>query len=219
MFRETFGIYNRNLLKIMLIGLLVVLPVSIFCFQAISYVFTDVSSKYSNIYATFFIVINFTLLYPPFIRITLQDINDGDSASIKDLIIAFVNDFGLIVLFTLGLYFLALWGIGLAFIPTIISLVLLVIFPLFVDQKKITSVIKQLGRVMLKENIFILFDLLIIVSINLLVWAGISILLNSFDNNFYVYAFTRSLINVALFPLIYIYLTIKYKSERGDFYE
>ncbi|MFP3472897.1 hypothetical protein R0J90_22845, partial [Micrococcus sp. SIMBA_144] len=78
----------------MLIGLIVVLPVSIFCFQAISYVFTDVSSEYSNIYAAFFIVINFTLLYPPFIRITLQDINDGDSASIKDLIISFVNDFG-----------------------------------------------------------------------------------------------------------------------------
>ena len=156
MFRETFGIYNRNLLKIMLIGLLVVLPVSIFCFQAISYVFTDVSSKYSNIYATFFIVINFTLLYPPFIRITLQDINDGDSASIKDLIIAFVNDFGLIVLFTLGLYFLALWGIGLAFIPTIISLVLLVIFPLFVDQKKITSVIKQLLKTFFYSFIHVL---------------------------------------------------------------
>lgn len=219
MFKETVSIYNRNLLKIMLIGLIVVLPVSIFCFQAIAYVFTDVSSEYSNLYAAFFIVINFTLLYPPFIRITLQDINDGDSASIKDLIIAFINDFGLIVFFTLGLYFLALWGMGLAFIPTIISLLLLVIFPLFVDQKKITSVLKQLGKILMKENIFILFDLLIIVCINLLVWTGVSLLLNSFDNNFYVYAFTRSLINVALFPLIYIYLTIKYKSERGDFYE
>ncbi|MEI5907458.1 hypothetical protein WAK64_10355 [Bacillus spongiae] len=218
MFRETLSIYNRNLLMILLVGLTIVFPVSFFCFQAMIYILTEMNMENSYIYAAFLIIINFTLLYPPFVRITMQDLYDEESLSITELVKIFVNEFGLIVMFTSGFYLIAVWGLGLAFIPTIICLVSLVVFPLFVDQKKVSGVFRKLGRVLLAENIFILIDLLLIVSINLLVWAGISFLLNSFDNNHYVFVFSRALINIAVFPLMYIYLTIKYKSERGDFY-
>lgn len=217
MFKDSLDIYNRNLLKIILLGLVLVVPVSIFCFQAIFYVFQEVDTQYANIYAALITLINFTLLYPPFIRIALSEVNDEESSTLRELIKEFVNGFGMIIIFTLALFTIAVWGIVLI-VPSIICVILLILFPLFIDQKKVSHIFKNIGNVLIKENFFILIDLLIILSINLLAWSGITFLLSSFDNNFYVYVISRSLINAALFPLIYIYLTLKYKNGGEELY-
>ncbi|ESU34315.1 hypothetical protein G3A_01700 [Bacillus sp. 17376] len=49
-----------------------------------------------------------------------------------------------------------------------------------------------------------------------LVWAGSLYLLEGFENNNLVYISIRVLINALFLPLIYIYLTIKYRQDLGE---
>ena len=63
-----------------------------------------------------------------------------------------------------------------------------------------------------KEHIFILIDILIIVSLNFLIWSGSLYLLSSFENNGLVFIAVRVLLNALFLPLIYFYLTIKFET-------
>lgn len=73
---------------------------------------------------------------------------------------------------------------------------------------------RQVGRLLKNENIFLLIDLLIIICFHLLAWALMMSAFANFENNFYVYAAARAIINSLIFPILIFYLTLKYRGEE-----
>lgn len=126
---------------------------------------------------------------------------------------AFINNFGYIFIFTFIFYILSVYGSFLLLIPTFIGLSMILLMPLFIQKKSIRDSLRSAWKVVKEENIFILIDLLIIVSLNVFVWSGALYIVQGFENNLFFYIILRSLINALLFPFIYIYLTIKYQQD------
>ncbi|MYL33833.1 hypothetical protein GLW05_09500 [Pontibacillus yanchengensis] len=91
----------------------------------------------------------------------------------------------------------------------------MVLLPLFIEQNEVKESIVKVFRIIRIENIGLFMDLLGIVSINVLLWAGVTYLVVDFENNLLVYITLRTLLHSTLFPLIYFYLTLKYKVEMN----
>lgn len=215
MLRDTIEIYNRNLSKIMVLGMILVLPLSFFCYQVMAYIFLQDTTQSPYVFSSFMIVVNFTLLYPPFVKLTRRELNDQEVPTVKELVMEFVQAFGIILIFSFFFFIIGVLGIGLVFIPTVLAVIVTLIFPLFTDIDKISMIFIKVRDILIKENIFLLLDLLVIVCLNLFVLFVVMYFLNNFENNYYVFVILRSVINMAIFPLIYIYLTVKYRGERS----
>src|SRR5690625_1084938 len=221
MIKESFRIYNDHLIKILILSVMIVIPLTLFNYFATYYFYTNLQEdQYPAMYAFFLIVVNFTLLIPVFKKLAVSDLLDEDDVSIWELSYEFIRHFGLIMLVTIPLYIVGMLGSSLLFIPTFICFSIILLVPFFVNQDKIRDVFKKVGRVFRDENIFLLLDCLVIVCLQVLVWSLFSLSFESFENNFYVYAVSIAIINALIYPVLIFYLTMRYvniDSESGRY--
>lgn len=98
---------------------------------------------------------------------------------------AFINNFGYIFIFTLIFYILSVYGSFLLLIPTFIGLSMILLMPLFIQKESVRDSLRSAWKVVKEENIFILNDLLIIVSLNVFVWSGALYIVQGFENNLF----------------------------------
>ncbi|WP_153729278.1 hypothetical protein [Salinibacillus xinjiangensis] len=215
MIRESLELYNRHLIKILLLSVLFVIPLTLFCYVATYYLFDQLTSEqHPNLYALFLIVINFVLVIPSFMKLALTDIEDDELPSVGQLIYEGLRYFGLILFLTIPFYIVGVLGSAFFFIPTILCFAIILLIPFFVKQKTVGDVFRQVGKTLRNENIFLLLDLLVIVSVQILVWGLLMIIFANFENNFYVYGLARSMMNSFIFPLLVFYFTIKYRKSE-----
>ncbi len=125
----------------------------------------------------------------------------------------FFKHIGIIVLVSLPLFIIGIYGSILLFIPTFICFSIMLLLPFFVGRKKIKDVFSGVGTVLKNENIFLLVDFLIIVSLQFLVWGFMMLVFASFENNYYVYGIARALVNALIYPLLIFFLTFRYCKE------
>ncbi|KQL51015.1 hypothetical protein AN964_18475 [Heyndrickxia shackletonii] len=212
MIRDTIDIYNRNIINILIASILLVIPVTFFLLLASEYVY-QLDIDHPNIPIFFFVILNFTVLFPPFFIVAWKDQNDQAYRWV-DMLKAFLKQFGYVLVFTLIFYIIAVYGAVLLLIPTFIGLSMILLLPLFVNKATIRDSLSSAWNILKEENIFILIDLLIIISLNLFVWSGALYIVKGFENNMFFFIILRCIINALVFPVIYIYLTIKY--QRND---
>ncbi|GIN88498.1 hypothetical protein J6TS2_48840 [Heyndrickxia sporothermodurans] len=211
MIRDLLDIYNRNIINIIIVSLVLVIPVTIFLLLANNFMY-EMDLENPNLSALFLIILNFTMLFPPFFFIAWKDMNDQDF-KLREVLKEFVNHFGYIFAFTLLFYLLAIYGAVLLFIPTFIGLSMILLIPLFTNRNTIKESLFGAWKIIKEENFFLLIDLVIIISLNLLAWSGMVYLVGGFENNMLVFIILRSLINALVFPILYIYLAVKYRRE------
>ncbi len=212
MLRDVMDLYNRNIINILLICLILIVPITFFNYSAIIYLTGLETLEYANIPALCIWILNFTMLFPPFFLLAKMDASEND-VSFKQLFSFFVMKFGAVALLTITLFIVGLLGSILFMIPTFIAVVAILLFPLFTDHEHVGDALRGVWSVLKKEHVFILLDVLIIVSLNVLVWSGSLYLLANFENNTLVFITLRSLVNALIFPLIYFYLTFKYRKD------
>ncbi len=217
MIRDISDIFNRNIVTILLFNLVLVIPISLFIFTAIQYFYMIDTVEMDNLIALSLIIINFTALFPPFFYLASQDLQD-QSCKFIDMVKVFFRNFGYISFITILFFMIGAFGSFFLFIPTVLSMIVIFLIPLFTDQHSIRDAFKGIWNVMKKEHILILLDILIVLSLNLLVWSGSLYLLAGFENNSLVYITIRALLNALFFPLVYFYLTIKYRDDLGEVY-
>lgn len=206
--------YNRYLITIILLCVILVVPTSFFLIYTVYYIYSLDTLEYPNLYTLFLLILNFSLLFPPFFRLVMEDSNDN-AFTLALLLKTFISKIGIIVFLTLIFYVISIFGAILLLIPTIIGVSMMVLLPLFIEQNEVKESIVKVFRIIRIENIGLFMDLLGIVSINVLLWAGVTYLVVDFENNLLVYITLRTLLHSTLFPLIYFYLTLKYKVEMN----
>ncbi|WP_071396392.1 hypothetical protein [Bacillus tuaregi] len=217
MIRDISDILNRNIVTILLFNLVLVIPISFFIFTAIQYFYVIDTVEMVNLIALFLIIINFTALFPPFFYLASRDLQD-QPCHLIDMVKVFFRNFGYMSFITILFFMIGALGSFFLFIPTILSIMVIFLIPLFCDKHTILEAFKGIWRVVKKEHISILLDIFIVLSLNLLVWSGSLYLLANFENNSLVYITVRVLLNALFFPLIYFYLTIKYRDDLGEVY-
>ena len=213
MIRDVFEIYNRNLLQIMAWSFLIIMPVTILSYFSILYVNDLDGVNRPESYAGWFLVMNFVLCIPPFLMMTIFDYRD-EKVSIKKGILFFLKQFGLILLFTSVLYLIALWGMVLLFIPTFIAFLFIIVFPFFSEMTDIRTLLRRTASKIAEENISLIGDFLIVISLNVAIWTTIMFVIDQFENNILAYLSIRVVLNMLVFPLLYIYLTMRYRGEK-----
>lgn len=206
--------YNRYLITIILLCVILVVPTSFFLIYTVYYIYSLDTLEYPNLYTLFLLILNFSLLFPPFFRLVMEDSNDN-AFTLALLLKTFISKIGIIVFLTLIFYVISIFGAILLLIPTMIGVSMMVLLPLFIEQNEVKESIVKVFRIIRIENIGLFMDLLGIVSINVLLWAGVTYLVVDFENNLLVYITLRTLLHSTLFPLIYFYLTLKYKVEMN----
>lgn len=215
MIKESFGIFNRHLLSIIWLSLLIVMPLTLFLYIAMVYIYQFAEAdQYPSLYALFLIILNFTLVIPIFNQIAKDDSEDEEQLSLLQLLLSFVTKFGIILFVSLPLYLIGTMGTIFLFIPTVVCGVLILLFPFFVDESSIRGMFHQVGRVLKTENIFLLLDILIIVCTQLLAFGLMTMLFSNFENNLFAYGFGRAFVNALTFPVLVFYLTLRYKKEK-----
>ncbi|MBP3039331.1 hypothetical protein J9303_07505 [Bacillaceae bacterium Marseille-Q3522] len=212
MIKEIASIFNRNITLIVMLSFSLVLPLSMFLFIAVIYIYGYAEINLKNIYALCLSILNFTLVFPPFFLLVKKDMT-GEEVRFRELIKYFFDKFGFVLLTTVFLYVIALAGFFLLFIPTIISIFMLLLFPLYLEQERFGLVFKNTWKLIKQEHLFLIVDLLLIVSLYLLLWSGAFYLMSSFDNNSFVYMILRAIMNALAFPLMYFYLICKYRKD------
>jgi hypothetical protein len=212
MLRDVADLYNRNIIQILLICLILVIPITFFNYSAIVYITGLDALEYANIPAFCIWILNFTMLFPPFFLIAKMDAADKET-SVKNIILFFLSKFGAVAFITIALFIVGIAGSFLFLIPTVLAVIIILLFPLFTDHPHIGGSLKNVWKVVKNEHVFILLDVIIIVSLNVLVWSGSLYLLESFENNTFVFVTLRALVNALIFPILYFYLTYKYRKD------
>ncbi|MFB4169304.1 hypothetical protein [Virgibacillus sp. JSM 102003] len=215
MIKTSFEIYNRHLIKIMMVSLVIVIPFSLFIYFSTYYLYDSLDAdQYPSLYMVFFIIMNFICIVPMYRKLTKSDIDDEEEPTVWELIKEFFEHFGIILLISLPLFIIAVFGVALAFIPTIISGALLLIFPFFIHNMNFRKVLRKTGSILKRENIFILLDLLVVVSIQILIYSLLMQAFVTFENNVYVYGIMRAIVNASIFPFLIFYLTQRYSLDE-----
>jgi hypothetical protein len=210
MLKETFYIFNQNMVRIFLLSLLVVMPVSYLIQSFVIYFLNTEYLLTPNLYSLCMILFNFTVLFPPFIVMAKQYLND-EEYSLKSSIVSFLDNFFLILVVTIVAFIIMVIGAPLIFIPTLVSLAFLLVFPITaVEDIQLGNKIKKTWLVIKIENIGILGDLILVISLNIALWFLLTLFVNNLENNLLVYLTLKIMINTMFFPLIYIFLTVKY---------
>lgn len=212
MLRNVADLYNRNIINILLICLILVVPITFFNYAAITYIINLNTLEYANIPALALWVLNFTILFPPFFLIAKMDATDQE-VNLKGILSFFVMKFGFVAAVTIAFFAIGMVGSVLLFIPSLIAVLIILLFPLYADRESIKDAMQGVWDVIKREHIFLLIDVLMIVSLNVLVWSGSLYLLGGFENNTLVFIVLRALINSLIFPVVYFYLTFKYRKD------
>ncbi|WP_080848717.1 hypothetical protein [Cytobacillus gottheilii] len=212
MLRDVADLYNRNIINILLICLILVVPITFFNYAAIAYIINLDTVEYANIPALALWVLNFTILFPPFFLIAKMDATDQE-VNLKAILSFFIMKFGFVAAVTIVFFAIGMIGSVFLFIPSLIAALIILLFPLYADQENIKAAIQGVWGIIKREHIFLFIDVLIIVSLNVLVWSGSLYLLGGFENNTLVFIVLRALINSLIFPVVYFYLTFKYRKD------
>ena len=211
MFKHVLDIYNRNLVRIFALMMLVIFPVTSLIFLPITY-FAEELSVFFLVYS---IIANFIICLPPFLLLTLKDLED-DKASIKEVLTFFVVQFGPLVFITFLLYTIAYYTSWMLLIPTFIIMLVLLILPFYSDLPSLKEMFIKTKEKIIEENIAIIVDLIIITSLLLLIWSFMMYFIQSYDNNIISFMLIRATLNMIIFPFIYIYLTVRYRKNKEE---
>lgn len=213
MIREILDIYNRNWNQILIWSTIIILPITTFTF--FSMIFLNVSEDIlaPHYFMGFIFILNFILCIPPFFKMVIIDQQDEVIKSI-DGIFFFVKQFGLYFLITGVFYFIAYLGMYLLFIPTLFALFFLLVFPFFSENRSLKEIFTQTVQAIVKENFALIGDLIIILSINLGIWLGMMLFFGQYENNIFAYLIIRIVLNILVFPFIYIYLTLRFRRSN-----
>ncbi|MEW9109776.1 hypothetical protein ACQCT6_12240 [Cytobacillus gottheilii] len=212
MLRDVADLYNRNIINILLICLILVVPITFFNYAAIVYIMNLNTLEYANIPALALWVLNFTILFPPFFLIAKMDRTEQE-VNLKQILSFFIMKFGFVAAITIVFFAIGMFGSLLLFIPSLIAVLIILLFPLYADRESIKDAMQGVWEIIKREHIFLFIDVLIIVSLNVLVWSGSLYLLGGFENNTLVFIVLRALINSLIFPVVYFYLTFKYRKD------
>lgn len=212
MFRDILDIYNRNIISIITLSLVLVIPVNIATVMFILYVSGSEQFRYPSLVNLCILLINFIILFPPFSLMVMNDLEDKDT-SLKDCLFSFIHYFSFLLVFTIMVYLLSLLGAVFLFIPTLIGAVYLFLIPVFIHSNSVKVNFLQVWNLFKNENIFIVFDMIMLGSLQLLVWLLAAYLIDQFENNVIVYISLKVLVNTILFPFFYIYITRKYSAS------
>lgn len=211
MIRDIFDIYNRNWSQILIWSFLIILPVTTLSFLGMVYVISSEDSIAPHYFAGLALLLNFLICIPPFKKMVQIDKQD-DTIKPIDGIRFFCKQFGIILVFTSIIYYIAYLGMFLLFIPTVLALIFLLVFPFFSEQRSVKEVLSQSIRAIVRENFALIGDLIVILSINLGIWAILMLFFEQYDNNLLAYLIIRSVLNMLIFPFFYIYLTLRYQA-------
>ncbi|AIE58782.1 hypothetical protein [Bacillus methanolicus] len=209
MFKDVLEIYNRNLISIIILCLILVIPVNFISMMLVIYVSASDHFSYPGLVKLCILLINFIILFPPFSLMTMNDLEDRESG-LKDYFLAFIENFSFLLIFTIIIFGLSLVGAVFLFIPTLFGAAFLFLTPVFLHSNSLKDNFSKVWISLKTENIFILIDIMMLVSLQLFVWFLAALLVDQFDNNVLVYIALRVLVNTLLFPFFYIYITRKY---------
>ena len=216
MIREIFDIYNSNWSQILVWSLLIIFPVTTLSFIFLIYFNWSEDVLIPEYLSGFLLFINFIICIPPFMKMVIQTKNDEYINSTEGLLV-FMKQFGILFIITMVLYFIAIVGATFLFIPTVFALLFLLVFPFFSDSKSVKNVFLKTVHTIKRENFALLGDLLIIISVNIACWGITMIFLAQFDNNVLSFIIIRNLLNICMFPFLYIYLTLRYRKEVYEY--
>jgi len=213
MIREVFGLYNRYWLPILMWSVLLIVPITTFSFVGILYAFDTDGIHNPSYLAGWLLVLNFVLGIPPFLKLVMKDEMDEEVTILEGLQV-FLKQFGFILLSSIAIYAIGLMGMYLLFIPTIIAILFLLIFPFFSELKNVKDVVTQTFRKIKDENISLVGDLFVIVGLNVAIWTSIMMFLEQYDNNVLAFLLIRNVMNIVILPILYIYLSIRYRKRE-----
>lgn len=216
MFKNVMDIYNRNIVTILLLMFVIVLPITCIIYVAIIYYSAEFDGELSVFFLGFSIIINFIICIPPFLWLVLKDLND-EKASLKECLKFFSTQFGPLLFTSFLFYTLAIYTSWMFFIPTFILLLFTMIYPFYSDYPTLKEMFIHTRDKIFEENIAIIVDMIIITSTLVFLWAGISYFIQNFDNNIISFMLIRSILNMGIFPVLYIYLTLRYRDKEEEF--
>lgn len=212
MIKEVFDLYNRNWLHILMWSILLIVPITTFSFVGILYVFDSEGIHNPAYLAGWLLVLNFVLGIPPFLKLVMKDEMD-ESMSVMEGLQFFLKQFGFVLLTSVVIYVIGLIGMYLLFIPSILAVLFLMIFPFFSEKSSVKEVIVQTFRKMKDENISLIGDLFIIVGLNIVIWTSVMMFLEQYDNNIMAFLLIRIVMNIIILPILYIYLSLRYRKN------
>lgn len=216
MFKNVIDIYFRNVLQILILMVLVILPITSLIFLAIIYFGAENEGGLSPFFLGYSIIINFIICLPPFLWLTLKDLND-EKAGLKKCLTFFATQFGPLLFTSFLFYTLAIYTSWMMLIPTIVILIFMMVYPFFSDLPTFKKMFTEAKNKIFEENIGIVVDLIITISILILVWVGMTYFMQNYDNNILSYLLIRSLLNMIIFPFLYIYLSVRYRNSEEEF--
>lgn len=216
MIREIFDIYNSNWNQILVWSLLIIFPVTSLSLIFLIYFNWSEDVLIPEYLSGFVIFINFIICIPPFVKMVIRTKNDESINSTEGLV-AFVKQFGILFVMTIVLYFIAIVGASFLLIPTFIALLFLLVFPFFSDSTSVKSLYKQTIHTIKRENFALLGDLLVVFSLNIACWGITMIFVSQYETNILSFLIIRVLLNIVIFPFLYIYLTIRYRKDVFEY--
>lgn len=217
MIKDIYEIYSRNLFIIILLSVIIIAPVTALNFISILFL-NEIDGLTSQSYiAGFLLLINYVLCAPPFLKMVLVDMND-ESMTIKEGFLFFIIQFGPLLINSVLLYLIAVYTMWLFFVPTLIILMFLLIIPYYSDVKSYRKMMKNVGSKLLNENLSIVVDFIIVFSLTLLIWGGMVFFMQNYQSNIYGYMLIRVTLNILTLPIIYIYLSLRYRTEITESY-
>lgn len=212
MIGETFKIYSRNWFPILMWCFIIIAPITIFSYLGIVYVYSNEILYNESFLAGWLLILNFSLCIPPFLKMVKKDEMD-EPIKVTEGLFFFAKQFGVILLVGTVVYALGLMGMYLLFIPTVMAILFLIIFPFFVESLSVRETIKRTFRKMRDENLSIIGDVLVIVGLNIVLWTSLMMFLESYDTSVLAFLIIRVTLNVLILPILYIYLSLRYRKE------
>lgn len=215
MIREILDIYNRYWSQILIWSVAIILPVTIISFSGMIYINMSEEAIAPEFFSVFAIVLNFIICIPPFMKMVIAYKQD-DPMNLVEGFVYFIKQFGILFILTGIVYFIAVAGMYFLFIPTVFALVFLLVFPFYSEGRTIKSICKQTFHIIKRENIAIIGELMIVFCINLVCWIAMMLFLAQYENNIFALMIVRVLLNVLVFPIVYIYLTLRFRKELSN---
>lgn len=212
MISEAFKIYSRNWFPILIWSFIIIAPVTIFSYLGIVYVYSNEVLHNESFLAGWLLLLNFVLCIPPFLKMVKKDEMD-EPVKVMDGLMFFAKQFGVILLISTIVYAIGLIGMYAFFIPSFIAVLFLIIFPFYVESIGVWETVKRAFRKMRDENISIIGDVLVIVGLNLFLWLSLMMFLGSYENNVLAFLIMRITLNIVILPILYIYLSLRYRKE------
>lgn len=213
-FREALDIYNRQLLKIIFVTVLVFLPIHLFVFAWIVFLQQAAELEFLHYFIACSYIFLIIIVMPPYIAIAKSDMNE-DEISYKQLFSKFLNPFGFLLISTILLFLIAVSGFFLLFIPTLFALGLLALLPLyFNDHDSISEIVRNAWNGLKSNALDLVIFMVFAISVNLLLWYGLATGVSYFETNLLTYMILRAIINLIVLPYLFILFTISFHPEN-----